>query len=149
MDPYTPPKKLLTIEVFTEIIEQYEWPAPYTIENLLPKGIIMRFPKCNLVFVEAFQSTIELDFLVSDTHSPYTLELGHALSVVSPQAERKGKPLVEGLFNDNFPLPSIEKVQHGIHDICKIVLAHLTPCILGDWSWLPKHFEKMGWEWKG
>ncbi len=149
MDPYPTPKKFLTMEVFSEIVDQYGWPAPYKLEALSPQAILMQFPKCNLVFKEGFESEMYLYFLVSDTHSPYTLELGDAISVISPQAERNGKPVVEGLFNDNYPWPNLEKVQHGIHDICKIVLAHLTPCILGDWSWLPKHFEKMGWEWKG
>jgi len=143
MYPFYHPQQYMTIEVLAEILQEFEWPAPYTLEDDLPSGIVMCFPKCNLYFVEGFESDMDLLFLTKDTHTNYNLELGHALSVIVPESERDGKPITPDLIDYWTPEASLEKVQNGIRNLCTIVLYHLKPCILGDFSWVEKYLESL------
>ena len=51
------PKEYMTVEVVSEVMSELEWPAPYTIEEDLPDGIAVLFPKCTLYFVEGFRDS--------------------------------------------------------------------------------------------
>ena len=134
------PKRYLTLELLAEIVSEYEWPAPYTLEDDLPDGIIMKFPNSNLVFSEGFESDMDLQFLPEDTGTDTNLGFTHALMAIVPEAERDPKkPLTPGLINDDPPAASPIKVKNGLRDLCTIALYHLKPCILGDFSWVAKY----------
>jgi hypothetical protein len=134
------PDKYMTVDVLAEVLSEFDWPAPYTLEDDLPDGIVMRFPRSNLYFSEGFESDMGLQFLTSDTQTDTNLELGHALSVIAPQSQRdRNQPLAPNLINDDPPHASLEKVKNGIRDLSTIALTHLKPVILGDFSWVEKY----------
>ncbi len=141
MEPFYHPQQYMTIEVLAEILNEFDWPASYTLEDDLPDGILMSFPKSHLYFCEGFESEMYLEFLSEDTHTEYNLKLGHALSVIVPESQRDGTSISSDLIDYWYTGASLEKVQNGIRDLCTIVLYHLTPCLLGDFSWVEKYLE--------
>lgn len=143
MDSFYHPQRYMTLEVLADILKEFEWPTPYTLEDDLPDGIVMCFPKSHFYFREGFESEMYLEFLTEDTHTDYNLKLGHALSVIMPESQRDGNPITPGLIDYWTPEASLEKVQNGIRDLCTIVLYHLKPCILGDFSWVEKYLESL------
>lgn len=129
----------MTMEVLSEVLSELEWPAPYTLEDELPDGIVMSFPDCDLFFMEGFESEMVLEFPPSRTGMDRSLTLDHALLALSPDPAGSGGLPTPGLINDRSPAPSVDKVKNGIRDLCKMVLTHLQPCILGDFSWVDKY----------
>ena len=136
--------RYLTEEVFSDVVASFEWPAEYSIEDDLPDGMILQFPKCSLYFAEGIDANMELKFLPEDTGVDIPLDLVNAMMVVKPLSERDGSPLTEGLFKDKSPWGSEAKVRHGIHDLCLTMLTHLQPVILGDFSWVAKYRAMTG-----
>lgn len=130
------PERYMTVEVLAEVLAEYEWPAPYTLEDWLPDGIVMAFPKSNLFFVEGFEGDMTLKFLPEDTGMDQTLTIEHALLAIGPDPEHTGGPLTPNLINDRSPHASLDKVKNGIRDLCTIILTHFQDCILGDFSWV-------------
>ncbi len=137
---YNPPS-YMTLEVLSAILKEFKWPAPYTLEDDLPDGIVMRFPNSNLYFCEGLDSEMCLKFLTEDTHTSYNLQIAHALLVMVPESQRDGKPITPGLLDYWIPGASLEKVETQIRNLCKIVLYHLKPCILGDFSWVKEYLK--------
>ncbi len=136
-------QEFLSMEVLAPILKEYDWPAAYTFDDDSPGGIIMRFPKCSIMIVEGYLSNMQMYFLPEDTHYDYNLTLGHALLALIPERERGPGPLTPGLIEDLSIYGSLEKVQNGIRDLCTILLYHLKPCILGDFSWVVKYKAMM------
>jgi hypothetical protein len=134
------PKSYLTLAVLSEIVAERQWPAPYTLEDDLPDGILMRFPACTLYICEGFEGNMDIRFLTEETKTDPmlgNLRLGHALLGLIPESERDHtKPLTPNLIGDTSPSASLGKVQNGIRDLCIIVLTHLQPCLLGDFGWV-------------
>lgn len=126
----------MTEDLVREVVGTFNWPATYTVEEDLPDGVTVQFPNCALYFVESYDGDVSLEFLPEDTGTDVPLELGHAMMVALPVESRDGRPLATGLFDDYSPDGSVEKVRHGIHDLCAVVLAHLKHVILGDFSWV-------------
>jgi hypothetical protein len=126
----------MTMEVLADVLSEFDWPAPYVLEDELPDGIVMRFPRSSLFFVEGFEGDMALEFLPEDTGTDQKLTVGHALSVIVPESTRKGGPITLNLIDDESPYASLEKVKNGIRDLCTIALTHLQPCILGDFGWV-------------
>lgn len=135
---YNPPT-YLSLELVAEIVSEYQWPAPYELEDELPDCVAMCFPSSTLLFVEGFESVMDLQFTVEDTGTAYNLGFTHALMALYPLAERGGSPLTLGLIMDDPPGASLHKVANGIRDLCTIALTHLQPVILGDFSWVAKY----------
>jgi hypothetical protein len=133
------PKTYMTMEVLSEVLAEFEWPAPYTLEDDLPDGIIMAFPNCRLYFDEGFESHMRLMFLPEDTGTDKTLTLGHALQTIRSDPDRAELPPTPPLINDIASSPSVEKVKNGVRDLAMMVLTYLQPCILGDFSWVEKY----------
>jgi hypothetical protein len=129
------------INLLSKILEEFEWPAPYTLEDDLPDGIIMTFPNSHLYFREGFEGDMLMEFLIEDTNTDHNLHLGHALSVIIPESQRDGTPLTPDLIDYWTPTASLEKVENGVRDLCRTVLFHLKPSILGDFSWVSKYLE--------
>jgi hypothetical protein len=101
MDELYNPETFLTEEVLSEILSNFSWPEPYTLEDDLPDAVIMRFPKCNLCFYGGFESDVGLFFLTSDTKTSHSLKLEHALSVLIPektQDQNFAEPKLIGFF---------------------------------------------------
>ena len=137
---YNPPS-YMTLEVLSAILKEFEWPAPYILEDDLPDGIVMHFPNSNLYFREGFEGEMLLEFLTEDTHTSYNLEIGHALLVIVPESQRDGKPITPDLLDNWVPKTSLEKVECQIRNLCKIVLYHLKSCILGDFNWVKEYLK--------
>lgn len=53
---YSPPT-FLTPEVLAEVLAEFPWPAPYTLEDDRPDGIEVRLPRCHLYVTEASRAT--------------------------------------------------------------------------------------------
>lgn len=136
MNKFQEPNNFLTSDLLDAVLKEFEWPISYILEDDLPDGMIMRFPRCNLYFREGYEGDIELHFLKVDTGTDYPLKLAHAISVIVPEAIREGNEVTPNLINDSSIYGSQEKMRNGIRDICKILLTHLLACIQGDWSWL-------------
>lgn len=133
---YTPPS-FMTLEVVSEVVSQFDWPASYTLEDDLPDGVVMEFPGCRLFFVEGFEGEISIKFLPRDTGLKTSLTMAEALlGLRSAQAAGVSSGPKLDLFNDRSPRASLDKVKHGLHDQCVIVLAHFRDCLLGDFSWV-------------
>ena len=137
------PPRFLTIDVLSDILKDFQWPTTYELEDDLPDGIVMQFPRCNLYFREGFAGDVEILFLTEDTDTDANISLGEALLVIAPRAERGPGPLTPGLIDDTSIYGSLEKVQNGIRDLCTIVMYHLKPCILGDFSWVAQYKAMM------
>lgn len=127
----------LTESVFREVVESFDWPASYTIEEDLPDGMMLRLPNCTLYFAEGHEGDIRLKFLPENTGAPRALGLTHAM-MVTPPAGASDKPTKE-LFRDESPDGSADKVRHGVHDICVTVLARLDHVLRGDFSWVQRY----------
>lgn len=126
----------MTLEVLAGVLSEFEWPAPYTLEDRLPRGILMTFPRCHLFFAEVFTSDLELYFLLADTGLNETVTLKHVLIALREDPNRTSELPDVPLIPTFSPQASLEKVQNGARNLCRLVLTHLSPCILGDFSWL-------------
>lgn len=132
----------LTMELLSRVLAEYEWPVPYVLEDDLPDGIIMTFPKSHFVFAEPPDGGVRVGFLYEDTGHP-SLQLGHAFMVIPPPSSRsKTVPLFPGLIPNESPFPSEEKTVNGIRNACMMMLRHLVPVIEGDFSWVSA-YEQM------
>jgi hypothetical protein len=137
------PQTFLSLEVLEAVASQFEWPAPYTFEDDLPDGIVMVFPACHLYFKEGFEGDMQIVFLEEDTGRP-RLTLDHALLAArATSGEHVAEPV---LFKDRSGA-SLDKVKHGLHDLCALVLAYLRPCLLGDFGWVADYDRVRTGDW--
>jgi hypothetical protein len=130
------PKRYLTEQVVSETLSEFEWPVRYTIEDRLPDGIAVVFPRCRLVFAEGFESDMTLAFLPEDTGLDETLTLTHVLLALKSAPDGANMPPAPTLINDHALLASVDKVKNGIRDLSTLVLTYLRPCLLGDFGWV-------------
>lgn len=135
---YTP-ETYFTQEVLSEVLSEFEWPAPYKLEDWLPDGIAMVFPKCCLFFMEGFESSMLLKFVPEDTGLDASLTLEEALLAFAPESSRTGAPYTPGLILDQSPYASVDVVKNRLRDLCKIILTHFQACLLGDFSWVERY----------
>src|SRR4051812_37480664 len=123
MDPTT---QYLTLEIAAEVVADFDWPAPYTLEDDLPDGIVMVFPACQLLLAEGFESDVAIKFLPRDTGLDHAVDLDSALHALVSETERAGTPFPRrhdlGLYNDRSLSGSLAKAKHGLHDQCAILL---------------------------
>ena len=133
----------MNMQMLAETLSEFDWPEPYQLEDDLPDGIIVAFPKSNFCFTEGPDGDIRVGFLATDTKCESALQLGHALSVLRPQQEtgptpNRG-PISEGMIE--WPFPSEEKARNGIRNACGLILTHLQDVIAGDFSWVRQYLE--------
>lgn len=135
MSMYSPPE-FLTIPVLAEVLKEFEWPAPYQLEEIDEGAISVIFPACTLLFTEGYESEIELKFLPEDTG------LDRAVGVYSILLSQGGKstPGISGYFS---PRASLEKVQHGIRDLCTALLHHFRASLSGSFDWVPAYRDHL------
>lgn len=129
-------KRYLTVQVASEVLSEFEWPAAYTLIDRLPEGVAMVFPKCTPVFSEGFESDMTLRFLPVDTGLKETVTLRHAVVAIKSIHDREHLPPAPALIGDPNPYASLDKVKNGIRDLSTLVLTYLRPCLLGDFSWV-------------
>lgn len=126
---YNPPT-FMTLELLDQLLAEFEWPAPYTLDDELPDGIVVTFPRCHLYFTEGFESAIQIRFLPEDTGADEPLTLGHALSTIASAPPPQIPPTMHA---------SLDKVIAGIREQCTLVLTYLRPCLLGDFGWVERY----------
>lgn len=131
----------MTVELLTEVLAEFTWPAKYALEDDLPDGVIVSFPKSNFAFTEGFDGDVRVKFLSVDTGGRGGLDLAHALMVYVPLGQRTTAPMTPGLIEIKSPFPSEENTRNGIRNACTIMLTHLTPVIEGDFSWVAKYLK--------
>jgi hypothetical protein len=96
-------------------------------------GILVRFPACIVFFREGFES--EMDFYLADPASSqdnYWSSFDLIYYVYRPALATDPlfkEPVLINLFS---PHASLEKVENGIRDLCRLIQAFLLPCIQGD-----------------
>jgi hypothetical protein len=128
---YMPPQ-FMTLQVVKEVVSKFQWPDAYEIEDWYQDGIALCFPRCTILFEEGFESEVAAYFLARDTG------LNNVVSVYDALAHR-GKLETPGLIKHFSPGATLEKVQHGIHDLCVVLLNHLSASLLGDFRWVPAY----------
>jgi hypothetical protein len=136
-------EKHLTLEVAAEVVSRFEWPAPYTLEDELPDGIMMIFPACRLLLAEGFEGEVAIRFLVRDTGLPSSVDMDSALNALVSEAERAGAPFPRrsdlGLIRDASHQGSLDRVKNELHDQCAITLAYFRNSLLGDFRWVESY----------
>lgn len=130
---YMPPN-FMTLELVASIVAELDWPVPYSLEDWRQDGIAMIFPACTVLFEEGFESEMEAYFLPRDTGLDQAVTIYHALLP-------KGDVEIPGLINYFSPEASLEKVQHGVRDLCTTLLYHFRSSLLGDFDWVPGYRE--------
>jgi len=139
----------MTMKMMADIVAEFKWPHEYKLEDDLPDGIILSFPRSHFYFSEnRVNGGVRVLFFTEDTGQP-GLELGHALFVFWPEAERVTTKVAPGVSDEYWPFPSEENTRDGIRDACRIILARLRTVIDGDFSWVGAYLKiREGWKGK-
>ena len=45
--------KYMTFDLVKRVVEEFEWPVEYKLENDLPDGILMHFPTSSILFLKS------------------------------------------------------------------------------------------------
>jgi hypothetical protein len=148
------PERFMTVEVLSEVLSEFEWPAPYTLEDWSPDGILMAFPKSNVFFVEGFEGDMPVKFLPEDTGMGQTLTLEHALLAIGPAPERTGGPLTPNLINDrygsdlHFIVCDFRGVDTMVMEYLKCSTPYVRVCHVGERPrYLPDKYGTMVSQW--
>jgi hypothetical protein len=80
------PIPFLNLKTVSRILHEFEWPEPFTLEDEIPDGIVMSFPKGNFVFTETPDGEVIFKFLCVDLGCDESLHLGHAFSDLVPES---------------------------------------------------------------
>lgn len=128
---YNPPT-FLTVDLVAGVLAEFDWPAPYTLEED-EDGVVVRFPHAGLHVIEGFESEMWMTLLGQYSGLDRNVDLVDAL--VALRAERE-LPAV-ALIDDPEPFATLSKARNGIRDLCALVLAHFRDWIAGeDDSWV-------------
>lgn len=139
---YTPPT-FLTPKVLAEVLAEFPWPAPYTLEDDRPDGIEIHLPRCHLYVTEGFESDMYLYFLSQSTGLDNLVDIGDALHVLATDPDRVLPPEPK-LINFFSPGASLEKVQNEVRDLCTLLFTYFRPSLEGDFSWVAYYREHAG-----
>ena len=126
---------LLNESLVAEEIAQFDWPVPYELEDDMPDGINVCFPRSNFFFMEGLEGRISVGFLKGDTKiKDMNLTIQDALEVLAPEVNTRAT-------YDFFDIPgekSEEKVRAGIKRCLGFIHEHLQGVVQGDFSWAPE-----------
>nr|WP_293843248.1 hypothetical protein [uncultured Arsenicibacter sp.] len=140
------PESYFDIEILKEVLEQYSWPSDYYLQEVKSGNIIIVFPKCRLIISEGFESSMTAYFLNSEinrTETQASVSIFSAVQIVKSRIiKNAGVEEPEGLVRFLEVEPSLEKVKHGLNNICILLQAYLLPCIEGDFSWVEEYNRK-------
>ena len=137
------PKTFFSIVVLREVLEEYKWVTSYVLNETNSGNVIIKFPKCNILISEGFESSMNAYFLNSDTgrnEMQSNLEIFDAIDLIKPNRELE-LDFIEprGLITYLDEEPSLEKVKQGLNNICILLQTYLLPCIDGDFSWVKEY----------
>ena len=136
---YSPPT-FLTPEVLAEVLAEFPWPMPYTLEDDRPDGIEVCLPRCHLYVTEGFESNMDLKFLPESTGLDRSVSVGDALRVLETDPDRVMPP--EPKLIDFFsPGASLEKVKNELRDLLTLLFTYFRPSLEGDFSWVAYYRE--------
>jgi hypothetical protein len=133
-------EQYMTVEMLSDVLSEFEWPCGYVLEDDLPDGIVVSFPKSCFIFCEGPEGSIEVRFDSADTRGQ-PLQIGHALLVLVPLPRSSVDPIAPGLVDTGPPFPSEGKAREGIRNACKILSAHFRGVIDGDYSWVDEYLN--------
>lgn len=133
------PQKFLTVEMASEVLKEFEWPAPYVLEDWQPDGIAMVFPKCTLMFSEGFESDMDLTLSVPDARADEIVTLTDYLLMLRATTDRESLPPEPTLIRKHVPHASPEKVKIGLRNLAVLSLAFARHCMLGDFNWMENY----------
>lgn len=132
---YHPPR-FLTSEVLAEVLAEFTWPAPYTLDEDFD-GIEVHLPCCHLYVTEGFESNMDLAFLPESTGLDEMLSVGDALRALKADPDRARtlppRPKLIGYFS---PQASLDKVKNELRDLCTLLFTYFQPSLSGDFSWV-------------
>lgn len=140
------PKTYFNLKILKEVLDQYNWPVEYTLQETNSGNVIINFPKCKILISEGFESSMNAYFLNSETGRNDTqsnLKIFDAIDIIKPVLEMdKNFNEPKGLVTYLDIEPSIKKVKQGLNNICILIQAYLLPCINGDFTWVEKYNKK-------
>jgi hypothetical protein len=130
---YNPPK-FLTPEVLAEVLAEFSWPGPYTVEDDRPDGIEVRLPKCSFYVSEGFESDMDLTFLPESTGLKEAVPLADALSALRKDSSRTLPP--HPTLIDYFsPGASLDKVKNELRDLFMLLFTYFPSSLEGHFDW--------------
>jgi len=133
------PQKFLTVEMASEVLKEFEWPAPYVLEDWLPDGVAMVFPKCTLMFSEGFESDMDLTLSAPDAGADEVVTLTDYLLMLRATTDRESLPPEPTLIREHIPHASQEKVKIGLRNLAALSLTFARHCMLGEFSWMESY----------
>jgi hypothetical protein len=131
---YSPPT-FLTPEVLLEVLAEFPWPGPYTVQDDRPDGIEVRLPRCHLYVTEGFESNMELKFLPATTGLSRSVSVAEALDALRKDPARTLPPRPK-LLDYFSPHASLDKVKNELRDLCTLLFAYFRPSLVGDFDWI-------------
>jgi hypothetical protein len=127
-------EEYLTESLLRGVLEEFQWPVPYTLEDDEPDGVFVNFPNCKLYFSEGDRIVVE--FLTESTGVEPWLSLHDALFAVRSTSTPGSLPDEPRLIEDIASLPSAEKLKNSIRDACTLLLTYLRSTLAGDFWWV-------------
>ena len=137
---YNPPT-FLTPEVLAEVLAEFPWPAPYTLEDDRPDGIEVRLPRCHLYVTEGFESNMELKFLPESTGLDRSVSVGDALGALREDPNRVLLPRPK-LIDYFSPGASLDKVKNELRDLFTLLFTYFRSSLEGDFEWVATYRAK-------
>jgi hypothetical protein len=131
---YNPPT-FLTPEVLAGVLAEFSWPAPYTLEDDRPDGIVVKFPLCHLYVSEGFESNMDLTFLPESTGLDESVSVAVALEALRT-APARVLPPPPSLLNYFSPQASLEKVVNELRDLCTLLSIYFQSALVGNFDWI-------------
>lgn len=139
---YNPPT-FLTPEVLAEVLAEFPWPAPYTLEDDRPDGIEVRLPRCHLYVTEGFESNMELKFLSESTGLDHSVSVADALAALREDPDRTLPPRPK-LIDFFSPHASLDKVKNEVRDLCTLLFTYFRSSLEGDFAWVATYQAHRG-----
>lgn len=132
---YEPPR-FLTPALVADVVGALAWPAPYELEDWLPDGVALVFPRCTVLVREGFESTAALTFLADELGLAEDVGVGEAVLALRETRAPASLPAPPALHADASPRASAAKLRHAIHDQAQLLLTYLPEAVLGDHAWV-------------
>ncbi|MBF7089960.1 hypothetical protein IUY40_00150 [Flavobacterium sp. ALJ2] len=142
--------QFFSIDILKQVLNQYDWPAEYELQEVISGNIRVQFPNCTLIISESYESSILAYFLNSEigrSDKQHTLTIFDAVRTISITKEVNSDFQKNIKFNEYIePEASLGKVMKGLQNICILLQTYLLPCIGGDFSWLEEYYKNNTWD---
>lgn len=129
---YTP-ERFMTVELVDQVLREFTWPVPYTLEDCAPDGVAMDFNGGTVMFNEGFEGHVRIKLLAVDIELPRSVTLTEVIGAMRDSGEVPPTPT---LIGDTSPSTSSDKVKNGIRDQATLLLTFLPGYFVGDRSWV-------------